>query len=60
MGKLMNHGSWNELSVQCKQCANLRTFSVRMDGDNTYCCGKYPLHEGETCPMFMKVRDDDG
>ena len=60
MSKIVSHGHWNELSNQCKQCENLRTFSIYMNGDRTFCCGKYPLQEGETCPMFKKMSDDDG
>ena len=53
---LTNAGKWDELPEQCKQCENLRCLSVYMDGNNTYCCGKYPFQDSnEICPKFKKM-----
>lgn len=56
---LMNTGKWDELAEQCKECENLRCLSARMDGNNTYCCGKYPLQDSnEICPKFKELLGD--
>lgn len=53
---LANAGKWDELADQCKRCENLRCLSVNMDGNNTYCCGKYPLQDkNETCQKFTEI-----
>ena len=57
--KNMNNGYWNELSEQCRCCINLHTFSAHMDGNNTYCCGKYPLQDNNIlCPEFNPIIEE--
>lgn len=51
-----NTGKWDELAEQCKRCENLRCLSVSMDGNNTYCCGKYQLKDSnKTCPKLKEM-----
>ena len=50
---MKNSGTWEQIAEQCKQCENLRILSARMDGNNTYHCGKYPLKDSnEICPRL--------
>lgn len=51
---IYSQGHWDELAPQCKNCENLRTMSVHMDGNHYYACGKYPLKDSnEICPCFI-------
>lgn len=55
---IVNHGKWEELPDQCKQCQNIKVASVHMDGNHYYACGKYPLHDSnEVCPKFAKSEE---
>lgn len=52
---IANHGRWDQLSEQCKQCANIQVMSAHMDGNHYYACGKYPLKDrNEICPKFIR------
>ena len=50
---IVNQGRLDELSEQCKRCANIRIMSLKMDGNHYYACGKYPLKDNEICPKFV-------
>lgn len=56
----VNNGTWDELPEQCRVCQNLKIFSLRMDGNHTYFCTTYPLHDrDEVCPEHIQL-DVDG
>ena len=45
--------SYDDLSEQCKHCLNLKIYSARMDGNHSYLCTQYPLHDKEKiCPCY--------
>ena len=52
MSRLWNQGYWYQLSPECQTCQNRKTFSLYMNGNHTYACGKYPLKVGEKCPKY--------
>ena len=54
-----NNGRWKDLDVQCRHCVHLRVMSLYMDGTHVYCCGTYPLRNGEKCPKFERINDED-
>ena len=56
---LVNQGHYDDLADCCKQCINIRVMSPNMDGNNYYCCGKYPLTDKEkVCPRFEQIEDN--
>ena len=41
------------LPDQCKHCLNRQIYSVRMDGNHSYSCRKYPLIDKQKiCPCY--------
>lgn len=52
-------GHWDELAAQCQRCENIHVFSLYMDGNHTYHCGKYPLTDKDApCPCFVEREDE--
>lgn len=57
--KLACQGHWSEICEQCKQCENIKAWSLHMDGNHDYCCARgYPLRDGNIpCPKFSKYEN---
>ena len=51
---------FNELSEQCQHCFNLQIFSLYMDGNHDYCCGKCSIRKAftEQCPRFTEIIEE--
>ena len=49
-----------ELPNNCKTCINLQVFSLFMDNNHDYCCGKYPITKvmrEHYCPKEEKIKE---
>lgn len=51
-------GTWDNLALQCQNCANLHIMSLKMNGDHYYIYGKYPLtNKDEPCPRYIPIQE---